>query len=150
VLGGKFLAVGLTVLVQVVTLLIAARLIFGIQWGALPTVALAAIVTVCSAATFGILICSLLKNSRQGGIIFGGVLTVTGMVGMMDIFTGNPNSAQFGILPLLTPQGWAARSMLLSMDGAPISQVLPYALVLLALSAAFFIAGVWRFQKRYA
>lgn len=150
ILGGKFLAVGLTVLVQVVTLLIAAHLLFRIEWGALPAVALEAFVIVCSAATFGILISSLLKNSRQAGVVYGGVLTVTGMVGMMDIFTGNPNSTQFGILPLLTPQGWAARSMLLSMDGASITQILPYALVLLALSTAFFTLGVWRFQKRYA
>jgi ABC-2 type transport system permease protein len=150
VLGGKFLAVGLTVLVQVVTLLAAARLLFGIEWGALPAVALAAFVIVCSAAAFGILICSFLKNTKQGGIVFGGVLTVTGMLGMMDIFTGNPNSTQFGILPLLTPQGLAARSMLLSMSGAPMTQILPYALVLLALSLVFMATGVWRMQKRYA
>jgi ABC-2 type transport system permease protein len=150
VLGGKFLSVGLTVLVQVVVLLIAARLLFGIQWGALPAVALVTLVIVCSASAFGVLVCSVLKNSKQGGIVFGGLLTVTGMVGMMDIFTGNANSARFGIVPLLAPQGWAARSMLLSMNGAPIAQILPYALVLLAASAAFFGLGVWRFQKRYA
>ncbi len=35
ILGGKFLAVGLTVVVQMIVLLILGRLIFGIHWGSL-------------------------------------------------------------------------------------------------------------------
>jgi len=150
ILGGKFLAVGLTVLVQVVVLLVAARLIFGIQWGALPAVALYALGTVVVASTFGLLVNSLLKNTKQGGIIFGGLLTVTGMVGMMDIFTGNAGMGQFGIVPLFTPQGWASRSMISVMNGAGALDILPNVLVLLAMSALFFAISVWRFQKRFA
>ncbi|HPH95873.1 MAG TPA: ABC transporter permease [Anaerolineaceae bacterium] len=150
ILGGKIIAVGLTVLVQVVTLIIASRLIFNIDWGALPSVILAATAIIISASAFGVFVCSLLKSTKQGGIVFGGVLTVTGMVGMMDIFTGNPNSTQFGIVPLFTPQGWASRSMLLSMQGASFEQILPYTLFLVVFSVAVFFIGVWRFQKRFA
>lgn len=150
VLGGKFLAVGLTVAVQVVTLLVAARLLFGIDWGALPAVALSAAAAICSAAAFGILICSMLRDARQGGVVFGVVLSVTGMLGMMDVFTGNGGAAPTGFVPLLTPQGWAIRSLFLSMNGAPLAGVLPYALVLLALGLGFFVLGALRFQKRYA
>jgi len=150
ILGGKFLAVGLTVGVQVITLIAVSHLIFGIEWGELPATALAAFAVVCSATGFGIFVCSMMKNTGQGNIVFGGVLTVTGMIGMVDIFTGNPSGGQFGFLPLVTPQGWAARSMLLAMNHAPLSQILPYALFLLALSAVLFVFGVLRFQKRYA
>ena len=150
ILGGKWIAVGLTVLVQVVTLLLVSRLIFQIEWGALPVVALVALAIVCSASAFGVFICSWLKNTRQGGIIFGGVLTVTGMVGMMDVFTGSPGDPRFGFWPLITPQGWASRGLLASMNGAAVSQVLPYVLALVAMSIIFFIIGVLRFQKRYA
>lgn len=150
VLGGKILAVGFTVLVQVLILMLAARLLFGIRWGAFPSAALAAFTIVCSASAFGILVCSVVKSTKQGGIIFGGLLTVTGMLGMIDIFTGNAASSNFGIVPLFVPQGWAARGMIMSMQGAPFGQILPYALVLLAVSAVFFFFGVWRFQKRYA
>lgn len=150
ILGGKIMAVGLTVLVQVTVLIIASRLIFNIEWGALPGLILSASAIVVSASAFGVFVCSLLKSTKQGGIIFGGVLTVTGMVGMMDIFTGNPSSTQFGIVPLFTPQGWAARSMLLSMQGAAFEQILPFALFLMAFSVVIFFAGVWRFQKRFA
>ena len=150
ILGGKFLAVALTVLVQIIVLLLASRLIFGIEWGALPAVALFVLATAAITTTSGLLVNAFLKNSKQGGIIFGGLLTVTGMVGMMDIFTGNAGSARFGILPLLTPQGWAARSLLSTMNGAAALDILPSILVLLAMSMAFFAISVWRFQKRYA
>ncbi|HNT53115.1 MAG TPA: ABC transporter permease [Anaerolineaceae bacterium] len=150
ILGGKWMAVGLTVLVQVVTLLLVSRLIFQIDWGHLPVITLVALAIVCSASASGIFLCSWLKNTRQGGIVFGGVLTVTGMVGMMDVFTGNPGDPRFGFWPLITPQGWAARGLLAAMNGGSITQILPYVLGLIAISILFFIIGVLRFQKRFA
>ncbi len=150
VLAGKFLAVGLTVCVQVIVLLIAGRLIFGIQWGEPSAVALFAIGTILSASTFGVLVNAFIRNSKQGGLIFGGLLTVTGMVGMMDIFVGNAGATRFGIVPLFTPQGWSARSMLAAMGGGAAPDLLPNLLAMLAMSIAFFAIGVWRFQKRYA
>jgi len=152
ILAGKFLAVGLTVIIQVIVLLATAWLIFGIEWGALPAVAAAALGAMAAAATFGIFINSLLKNTKQGGMIFGGVLTVSGMIGMMPTFLGN--MAQMPVAmqtaALFVPQGWAIRSLKLAMDHAPAEAILINLLVLLAWSAAFFLIGVWRFQKRYA
>ena len=152
ILSGKFMAVFLTVSVQVTVLLIAAWLIFGIEWGDIPSVALAALGIVFSASTMGIFINSFLKNSKQGGVIFGGVLTVTGMIGMISIFAmGSPNAVKFGdTVSLLVPQGWAIRGLMQAMNGEPLASVLTNTLILLAWSAAFFIIGVWRFNRRYA
>ncbi len=152
ILTGKLVAVFLTVLVQVVVLIIAARLIFGIQWGAPAPVALAATGTVFIASSFGIFINSLLKSTKQGSTVFGGVLTMTGMLGMISIFAiGSPTAAQLGnTVSLLVPQGWAIRGLLQAMNGAPIGNVGLTTLVMLALSAAFFVVGVWRFSRRYA
>jgi len=151
ILTGKFLAVFLTVLVQVVTLLIVAHLIFGIQWGQPVPVDLAAAGIVISAASFGICINSFLKNTRQSGVLFGGVLTVTGMVGMIGtFFQGSPTAAQLdNTVSLLVPQGWAGRGLQQAMHGAPAGASILTALVLLGWSAAFFIIGVWRFHRRY-
>lgn len=150
ILAGKFLAIGLTVLVQVVILIVLARLIFGIEWGAPPAVALFAFGTIFAASAFGVMVNSFLKNTKQAGAVMGGLLTVTGMVGMMDIFTGNAGGSQFGILPLFTPQGWAARSMISASLGASALDILPNILALLAFSIVFFVIGVLRFQRRYA
>lgn len=150
IMRGKFYSVGLTVIVQITVLMIAARLIFGIQWGMVVTAALTALAIASLAATFGILLVSFLKNSKQGSIIFGGFLTVTGMLGMVNIFTGNPQSAPLGIVPLFTPQGWASRAILSTMDGASVGSLLPYLLAMLAMSIVFFVVGVWRLQRRFA
>ena len=152
ILTGKLVAVFLTVLVQVVTLIIAARLIFGIQWGAPVPVAIMAAGAVIIASSFGIFINSMLKSTKQSGTVFGGVLAMTGMLGMVSIFDINsPTAARLGnTVSLLVPQGWAIRGLLQAMNGAPVGDVGLTALVMLVLSAAFFVIGVWRFNKRYA
>ena len=121
ILAGKFLAVGMTVFVQVVVLIIAARLIFQVEWGNPLYVTLIALGTVLAASAFGVFANSLIKSTKQGGAIYGGVLTVTGMLGMIKIFTlGVPNrSPMLEIVSLLVPQGWAVRGMLLSSAAAP-------------------------------
>ena len=151
ILTGKLLSVFLTVSVQVVVLLLASWLIFQIQWGDLLSVALAAAGIILSASSFGIFVNSFLKNTKQGGVIFGGVLTVTGMVGMISIFAmGSPTAAELGdTVSLFVPQGWAIHGLMLSMNSEPLGAILSNALILLAWSIAFFVIGVWRFNRRY-
>jgi ABC-type Na+ efflux pump permease subunit len=151
ILTGKLLSVFMTVSVQVIVLLIAAHLLFGIQWGNFPSVALMAAGIIFSASSFGIFVNSFLKNTKQGGVIFGGVLTVTGMMGMIKIFAMNSTIAnKMGdTISLLVPQGWAIRGLMQSMGVEPISSVLTTLLASLLWSAFFFIVGVWRFNRRY-
>ena len=152
ILSGKLLSVFMTVSIQVIVLLIAAHLIFGIQWGDALPVALIAIGIILSASSFGVFINSFLKTTKQGGVLFGGVLTVTGMLGMISIFAiGSPTASQMGnTVSLLVPQGWAVRGLMQALSAEPVSSVLVTTLALLVWSVAFFIIGVWRFNKRYA
>jgi len=152
ILTGKFLSVFITVLVQIIVLLIAGNLIFGIRWGEFLPVALIAAGTVLSASSFGIFVNSFLKSTRQGGAVFGGVLTVTGMLGMISIFaTGSPSAAQLGdTVSLMVPQGWAVHGLQQAMNGQPLTSVLITFLVMLVWSVVFFFVGVLRFNKRYA
>jgi ABC-2 type transport system permease protein len=152
ILTGKFLAVGLTVLVQVVVLIIASRFIFRIQWGNPFYVVLITLGTVLAASSFGIFANSLIKSSKQGGVIYGGLLTVTGMLGMIKIFTLSvPNvSPKMEIVSLLVPQGWAIRGFLLNSASAPFSDLLFSFTVLILWSIVFFSIGAWRFHRRFA
>ncbi|MBI3161334.1 MAG: ABC transporter permease [Chloroflexi bacterium] len=151
ILSGKFLSVFMTVSVQVIVLLVVAKYIFGIRWGAPLAVVISATGIIFSASSFGIFVNSLLKDTKNGGVIFGGLLTVTGMVGMINAFSGKvTTSAQFGDVSLLVPQGWAVLSLTQAMHHQPISSLLFTMSILLAWGAFFFIAGVWRFNKRYA
>jgi ABC-2 type transport system permease protein len=151
ILAGKFMAVFLTVAVQMTVLLIVARFSFAINWGSYISVGLVTLGTVFAASSFGILVNSMLKDTKQGGTIFGGVLTLTGMVGMISVFTGNsPGAGGLGnTVPLIVPQGWAVRGLLLAIEGAPVSDILLTMGIMFVWSAIFFGVGVWRFQRRY-
>ena len=151
ILTGKFLAVGLTVVVQMTVLLILGRLIFGIAWGTLLPVSLVTIGTILTAATFGIFLNSLLKSTKQSGLVFGGLLTVIGMLAGIPIFARGSSAAEtFSTISLLVPPGWAVRGLLQTMNSAPLHDVLITFLALTAWSIVLFVVGVLRFQKRYA
>jgi len=151
ILGGKFLAVFLTVLVQITVMFLAGRLIFGIEWGALSSGIIVAFGIVLMAASFGIFINSLLRDTKQGGVVFGGVLSFTGMIGMMSVFAMNaPEAANLGnTASLLVPQGWAVRGILQLLDGVTGAPLVLNTLVMLVWGTVFFAIGVWRFNKRY-
>ena len=149
ILTGKLLSVFITVCIQVVVLLFAAHLIFKIQWGALPSIALTAAGIIFSASSFGIFFNSFLKSTKQAGVLFGGVLTVTGMLGMIRTFAGNSSGSAVETVSLLVPQGWAVRGLVQSMNGEPVGTVFVTVLVMLVWGAAFFIIGVLRFNRRY-
>jgi ABC-2 type transport system permease protein len=151
ILAGKFLAVGLTVVVQMTVLLILGRLIFGITWGALLPVSLVTIGTILAAATFGIFLNSLLKSTKQSGLVFGGLLTVIGMLAGIPIFARGSSAADtFSTISLLVPPGWAVRGLLQTMNSSPLHDVLNTFLAMTAWSIVLFVVGVLRFQKRYA
>ena len=150
ILGGKFTAIVLTLVVQIVVLLVAARLIFGIGWGQPLSVALVTLGLIVAAAGFGVLLMSFVKTTRQTGPIMGGVLTLAGMLG--GLFTsGVPNLPEaFDTVRLSMPQGWALHAWELTLDRAGVGQVLVPVAVLLGLGVLFFGVGVILFRKRFA
>ncbi len=151
ILGGKFLAVGLTVLVQMIVLLILGRLLFGISWGALLPVSLVTVGTMLAAATFGIFINSLLKSTKQAGLIFGGLLTLLGIIGGLPVFAAGSSSVDtLAKVSLVEPVGWAVQGLLKVMKGGQVQDLLLTFGVLAAWAIVFFVVGVLRFQKRYA
>jgi ABC-type multidrug transport system permease subunit len=104
-------------------------------------------------ASFGLFVTSLLKDTRQSGIVYGGVLTMMGMVGMISIFTGQVPGATTGaldIVSLLVPQGWTVRAWQILQAGGGLGDVLVTLLVMLGLAAIFFAVGLLRFRKRFA
>lgn len=152
ILSGKFLAVALTVVVQVIILMLFGKLVFGVEWGALGVVALVIVGMVAASATMGIFIVAFLKNSRQAGAVYGGVLTVTGMLGISNIFTMSvPNPPQaINVISLLVPQGWAMHSLSAAMEAQPISRLLLYWGGTLLWSIVFFSIGILKLRRRFA
>ncbi len=149
ILNGKFLAGFTMIIVQVVVLLVFANLVFGIYWGATFPLLLASIGLVALANSFGIFIMSLVKGTKQAGIIYGAVLTFTGMLGISSVFVmGTPIEKAFNYLPLLVPQGWAMNAFTATWKG-DWPQILIHTAGMMLLAILFFFLGNMRFKKRF-
>lgn len=150
ILGGKSLAVMITLILQTFILGATVVLIFGIARENLLTFALALLGLVVIATGFGLFIMSFIRNSRQAGVVQGGVLTIMAMVG--GLFTSFiPSMPEaVNIISLATPQGWAMRAMNLALQGSsPANTLLPVG-VMLVLGGVFFAVSVVIFRKRFA
>jgi len=152
ILGGKFIAVFALIIVQVVVLMTTSSLIFRTEWGAFVPLVLVAVSLVVVAASFGIFITSLLRDTKQAGIVYGGVMTVLGMVGVSSVFTASMQnvSGTAKNLPLAVPQGWAMRGLQVVMAGGGVEDVLVSVVVMLTLGVIFFVIGVLKFRRRFA
>jgi ABC-2 type transport system permease protein len=152
ILGGKGLAAVFTLVIQVIVLMTFGRVIFKIDWGDPLPVFLAGLGLVLVAASTGLFLVSLLDNTRQAGIVFGGVLTLTGMLGLIPVFTASaPNQPDsIKAVSLLVPQGWAILGFTTAIDGGTVSDMLPILAVLLAWSLVFVFIGQYRLQRRFA
>jgi ABC-type Na+ efflux pump permease subunit len=150
ILNGKFLAGFLMIIVQVITLLLFGWLAFQISWGPLLNLAIFTIGLVATAASFGIFVMSLVKDTKQAGIIYGAVLTLTGMLGISSIFTvGTSAEEAFKFIPLAVPQGWAMQALEAAWGGN-LGNTLLLTGGMLVWSLVFFLVGNTRFKKRFA
>ena len=150
ILGGKVLGTLIMLTVQVTVLMFFGRLVFGIQWGSLGMVVIAAASLILIAAATGLFLASLVKNTRQSGAVYGGVLTLTGMIGMISIFTGGAVSPTIEAITLVVPQGWAVRGLQTAMQGGSITDLLPTLAGLLVWMAVFVAIAQYRLQRRFA
>lgn len=150
ILGGKALGTLITLTVQVTVLLVFGRLVFGIQWGGWLPVVLAAAGIILTATATGLLLASLVASTRQSGVIYGGVLTLTGMLGMVTIFTGGQSSPAIKTVTLLVPQGWTVQALQTALNGGGAVDLLPTWGGLLAWIAVFTAVALFRLQRRFA
>jgi ABC-2 type transport system permease protein len=148
ILSGKFIGVFLLVLGQVLVLTVVSSALFHIHWGK-PLPVLMAILGLAVVTTgLGLFLMSFVKNSRQAGAVFGGVLSILGMAG--GLFSAGVESLPkaFEVVALLTPHGWALRAWKLSLAGAGVAAMLLPVAVLLVMGAVLFAGGALAFRRR--
>ncbi len=149
ILAGKFLSVFLSLIVQGLVLIVAARYAFGISWGGPLTVALALSGQVFAAAGLGVLLISFVKTTRQAGPVLGGGLTLLGMLG--GLFTvGLSMPETFTRLAVFTPQGWVIKAWNVALSGQPASELVFPVTVLAVMGLVMFLVGTMTFRKRFA
>ena len=149
-LGGKCIAVMVSLCIQVAVLVLASLLLFGIQWGQAATVLLVSLGLIVASAGFGIMLMSLITSSRQTGPVLGGVMTLTGMLGGLFTTAMPTIPASFDRVALLTPQGWALQGWKLALSGAGVGETLVPVVVMLVMGSAFLAVGVGLCRRRFA
>jgi ABC-type multidrug transport system permease subunit len=149
ILGGKFTSTFLTVLVQAIILVVAGRLFFAIQWGALSAVSLLILVAAAVAASLGLMVISLVRTPAQAGAIGAGVYLVLALLG--GNFSGTAQSGTtYATMQRLTPNGWLLVGWNSTLRGGGVGDILLPLLVPLAFAVVFFAIAVLRFRRRFA
>ena len=150
ILSGKFVGVFVTLVIQTAVLLGVSALLFHISWGQPLSVLLSTFGLLVAATGFGVMLMSFIKSTRQAGLILGGVLVITGMIGGL-ISNGIPNVPKvMDTIALTMPQGWALHAWKLSLAGSSADALLPPTLVLVLLGSIFFAIGLTLFRRRFA
>jgi len=150
ILGSKLIYAFLMLVVQAVVLILASQYIFNITWGQPATIAAAVVATILVASGFGLAVMSFVESTRQSGPVFGGVLTISAMLGGL-FTTGVPNlPAAWDTVKLFTPHGWALTCWETTLAGASLSQNWSPFLITTLIGAVLFVFGVLRFRRRFA
>ena len=149
IIGGKFVAVFATILVQAVVLLVAGRLLFGIQWGRLDAVVLLTLVAAGVAGGLALLIISFARTPAQAGAIGSGIYLVLALLG--GNFTGTAQSSgAFATVQKFTPNGWLIQGWDTTLRGGGAGDIRWQVLVPLGFAVAFFFFAVLRMRRRFA
>ena len=149
ILGGKFSSVFLTVTVQTVVLLVAGRILFGIDWGSLDAVTLLTLVGAAVASGLALLIIAVVRTPGQAGAIGAGVYLVLALLG--GNFTGTAStSGVYATIQKSTPNGWLLQGWDVAMHGGDLADVASKLVVPLVFAVVFFAVAVLRFRRRYA
>ena len=150
ILAGKLLAVFSIVLVQSIVSMTLASIAFHVNWGQPLSTTLVVLGQVVVASGFGILLISLVKNSRQAGAVVGGVVSGTGLLGGLFSASISNMPGFFNNITHFTPQGWVMDGWKAALAGNPAGQIVPTFLVLLFIGIIFFAAGSVVFNRRFA
>ena len=149
IIGGKFVAVFVTILLQAVVLLVAGRLLFSIQWGRLDAVILLTVVAAGVAGGLALLVISFAKTPAQAGAIGSGVYLVLALLG--GNFTGTAQTGgTYAIVQKFTPNGWLIQGWDTTLRGGGAGDVRWQLLVPLGFAVAFFFFAVLRMRRRFA
>jgi len=146
-LAGKLLPYYIINLIQLVIMLGASSLLFGMSLGHSPAGLVAVSLAAAAAATgLGVLVAALARTEAQvGGLTVLLLLTMSALGGCFVPRFIMPNWLK--TIGLITPHAWALDAYQdLLVRGYGFQEVLPKVGVLAAFALAFFSIGVWRFR----
>ncbi len=149
ILGGKYIAVFLVVLVQAIVLLLAGWLLLKANWGELGPVAALTVCSALVAASLGLVTVSFAKTPGQAGAVSSAIFVFLALISGNFVGTANVGGT-FAIVRRFSPLGWLLEGWNdLLYGGSWGSIALPMAAAL-AFAVVFFAIATFFFRRRYA
>ncbi|WKZ47423.1 MAG: ABC transporter permease [Anaerolineales bacterium] len=147
VLGGKVFGIFLMGAAQMLILIGASTLFFGLNWGNTLSVVMLVLVAVFSATGWGLLITALARTPAQIGSVGSAVMLIFAMLGGSLIPLDNlPAFTQ--ALGRITPNAWAMDGFLTLALGGTLSLLSPPILALLTMGILLFLISAALFGKK--
>ncbi len=148
ILGGKYMAVFLVVLIQSIILLVVGRLIFGSHWGEIGPVIVLVITGALVASSLGLLTVSFAKTPAQAGGGSAGIFVFLGLIS--GSFTGTATiGGAYNTVRHISPLGWLLDGWNHTMFGGSWSGIALPVLAALGFTAVFFALATFFFRRRY-
>ncbi|HEB66036.1 MAG TPA: ABC-2 transporter permease [Chloroflexi bacterium] len=149
ILLGKIGGTLLTGLLQMAVLVLVSALLFGVDWGAPLGVALLTLATIVASAGLGALVAAFARDDNQAGI-FGTLLVLVFAILGGNFLPMKDVPPWLNAISKATLNRWALDGFTaLSLDGLPLSAILPNVAVLFALGAVFFVLALLGFRRRF-
>ena len=149
ILGGKYIAVFLVVLLQSIILLAAGRLIFASHWGAIGPVIVLTLMGALVASSLGLLTVSFAKTPAQAGGGSAGIFVFLGLIS--GSFTGSTDiGGAYSVVRHFSPLGWLLDGWNHTMFGGSWSGIWLPVLAAFGFALVFFAVATFFFRRRYA
>lgn len=149
ILGGKFIAVFVVVLVQAIILILAGWLLFKADWGEPGPVTVLLICSALVAASLGLVTVSFAKTPGQAGAVSSAIFVFIGLVS--GNFTGTiVTSGPFATIRRISPVGWLLEGWSKVLYGGSWASIAIPVLVALSFAVVLFAISAFFFRRRYA
>jgi ABC-2 type transport system permease protein len=149
ILGGKYIAVFLVVLIQAVVLVVAGWLLLRADWGEPGPVAVLVVASALVAASLGLVTISFAKTPAQAGAVSSAIFVFLGLIS--GNFTGGVSvGGAYAIVQKISPLGWLMQAWKDVLYGGSWGSIALPVVVVLGFTLAFFGIATFFFRRRYA
>jgi ABC-2 type transport system permease protein len=148
ILGGKYIAVFLVVLLQVTVLVLAGWLLLGADWGGPGPLIVLIVSSSVMAASLGLLTVSFAKTPGQAGAVSSAIFVFLSLIS--GNFTGSANIGALSTVRRVSPLGWLMEAWTDVLFGGSWQAIGIPVLATLGFTATFFGIATFFFRRRYA
>lgn len=147
VLGGKVFGIFITGVAQMLILILASTLLFGLEWGDPLGVLVLVLASVVGAVGWGMIITALAKTPGQVNAIGSAIMLTFGIMGG-SFFDLEQMPSWFRTVSKITPNAWGLDGFNILAFGGQLSDLLSPIVALMAMGAVLFTLGVWIMNRR--